>query len=193
MTAVADAENPEDVKAALNAAALPAGSSSIKRQTPFNVSINSYLGFHIGEEKLEGKGWGAIRGVSAPVGIAVSAGIKHWPFRESGSISFFGSIIDIGAVASFRLTNDEGVEELPEMKLENIIAPGAYVVYGIPKTPISIGYGWQRGPQLRGITTTAAEVEGEPPLVSYDLANGYRWNFFIAVDIPLFNLYTKSK
>lgn len=191
MAAVADAEKPEDVKAALNAAALPAGSSSIKRQTPFNVSINSYLGFHIGEEKLEETGWGNIRGVSAPVGVAVSTHIK-WPFKESGSISLFGSIIDIGAVASYRLTNDEGVETLPEMKLENIIAPGAYLIYGLPKAPISFGYGWQRGPQLRGITVTTPIGE-EPPLASYDLANGYRWTFFIAVDIPLFNLYTKSK
>ncbi len=188
--AVADAEKPEDVKAALNAAALPAGSASIKRQTPFNISVNSFLGFHLGDEKLEGRGWGRIRGVSAPVGIAISKGI-NFPFKD-GALSLFGSIIDVGAVASFRLTNNDGVETLPEMKLENIIAPGAYIIYGLPKTPISIGYGWQRGPQLRGITTTT-EVEGESEVVNFDLANGYRWNFFIAVDIPLFNLYTRSR
>jgi hypothetical protein len=191
MAAVADADKPEDVKAALNAAALPAGSSSIKRQTPFNVSINSYLGLHLGKEKLDGKGFGTIWGVSAPVGVAVSWGSRD-QFKDNGSFSIFGSLIDIGAVASFRLTNDEGVENLPEFTIENIIAPGIYAIYGIPKAPISIGFGYQRGPQLRGITSSI-QVEGEPAVITYDLANGYRWNFFVAVDIPLFNLYTKSK
>jgi len=191
MAAVADAEKPEDVKAALNAAALPAGSSSIKRQTPFNVSINSYLGFHGGFEKLDGKGWSGIWGISAPVGVAVSWGSND-QFKEKGSFSIYGSIIDIGAVASFRLKNEVGVENLPEFTLENIIAPGIYAVYGIPKAPISIGFGYQKGPQLRGITTST-QKEGEAAVITSDLANGYRWNLFIAVDIPLFNLYTKSK
>jgi len=191
MAAVADAEKPEDVKAALNAAALPAGSSSIKRQTPFNVSINSYLGFHGGFEKLDGKGWSGIWGISAPVGVAVSWGSNE-QFKEKGSFSIYGSIIDIGAVASFRLKNEVGVENLPEFTLENIIAPGIYAVYGIPKAPISIGFGYQKGPQLRGITTST-QKEGEAAVITSDLANGYRWNLFIAVDIPLFNLYTKSK
>lgn len=93
---------------------------------------------------------------------------------------------------SLILTNSEAVETFPELIIGNFITLGAYLVYGFPKAPISIEYGWQRGPQLRGITTIT-NIEGETPVVNFDLANGYRWNFFIAVDIPLFNLYTKAK
>lgn len=190
MAAVTESDSPEDVKAALNAAALPAGSASIKRQTPFNISINAYLGLHAGNEYLEEgtfgskPGWGKIRGVSAPIGIAFSKGLGR-----IGSMSLFASLIDVGAVASFRI-KDDSTEQLPAIELENIFAPGLHLVYGFPKTPISIGYGWQRGPQLR---TVNVEDQNNPGQFNNELLNGYRWAFFVAVDIPLFNLYTKTR
>ncbi len=192
MAAVAQAETPTDVKAALKAAALPAGSASIKKQTPCNISINSYLGFHWGDEYLEkttssNPGWSSIWGVSAPIGIAFSKQL-NFPFKN-GSISLFTSIIDLGAVVNYRLKDDK-TAQLPEIKLENILAPGAYLIYGIPKTPISFGYGWQKGPQLRQVNIPDPNNSGQ---FKNDVLNGYRWTIFIAVDIPLFNLYTKSK
>ena len=192
MASVSEAESPADVKAAIRAAALPAGSSVIKRETKWNISINSYLGLHYGNEFLEdelsqeGKGWGTIIGFSAPVGLAVSKQL-NFPFR-SASISLYATLIDVGAVASLRLKNDS-TEHLPEIKFENIIAPGLHLVYGIPKTPLSIGYGWQRGPQLREVHVP--DPAGGAPI--NQLVSGYRWAFFLAVDIPLFNIYTRPR
>ena len=192
MAAVSEAESPDAVKAAIRAAALPAGSSVIKRETSWNISINSYIGAHYGNEYLEPDlsaddwGWSTIAGLSAPLGLAVSKQM-NFPFK-SGSISLFASLIDVGAIASFRL-EDDATEQLPAIKLENIVAPGIHLVYGIPKTPLSIGYGWQRGPQLREVHIPDP-AGGEP---TNRLVSGYRWAIFVAVDIPLFNIYTRPR
>ena len=192
MASVFEAESPEDVRAAIRAAALPPGSSAIKRATALNISINSYLGLHYGNEYLEAdlspdtKGWGTIAGLSAPVGVAVSTQL-NWPFKN-GSLSLFASFIDVGAVASFRF-KDDSTEQLPVITLENIVAPGLHLVYGIPHTPLSLGYGWQRGPQLREVHIPDPDG-GEP---TNELVNGYRWAVFVAVDIPLFNIYSKPR
>lgn len=71
-------------------------------------------------------------------------------------------------------------ETLPEVKLQNIFSPGLGIVYGIPKIPVSIGYTCQLGPALREINAETAVT---------DKLNK-RWQFFIAVDIPLINFYS---
>lgn len=188
---VAKAENSDQVKDAIEAVALPAGSARIKRVTPFNVALNGYLGAHYGNEYLEDQvsgrsKWSKIYGMSAPVGVTISTDLRGKKGSELGSISLMLSLVDIGAIASFRTQNDS-TANIPELKFENILAPGAYAVWGIPKTPLSIGYGWQRGPQLREITTT---VNGQENVIE---SSAYRWSFFFAVDIPIINFYTKTK
>jgi hypothetical protein len=179
---VASASSSNEIEAAIEAVALPAGSASIKKNTCFNVSINAYLGGFAGKEYLPDnnmKNWANTLGVSAPVGLAFSKGLD-----KCGSLSLFVSVIDVGAFASYRL-KDTSATELPKVTLQNIFAPGVGIVYGIPKWPISIGYMHQWGPALREITSTAAKIN------SSDLNR--RWFFFIAVDIPIANLYTKPK
>ena len=188
MATVTSAESSAEVQDAIEAVALPAGSALIKRSVPFNISINSYIGFHYGEENLEDVGWSRIYGISAPVGIAVSTDLRGKNGSALGSLSGFVSLIDVGAIASFRV-KDDSTAQLPEIKLENIFAPGIYAVWGIGRTPISIGYGWQKGPQLREVNVPDANT-GELTNV---LKDGYRWSVFISVDIPLFNLYTKPR
>jgi hypothetical protein len=56
---------------------------------------------------------------------------------------------------------------------------------GIPKFPLSIGYGFQTGPQLREIKS------GVPTFETKQIYT--RSSFFIAVDIPLFNIYNKAE
>ena len=150
---------------------------------------------HYGNEYLIGHtvgqtGWSAIYGISAPIGFAISTDLRNPSGRKMfGSISGFISLFDIAAVASFRVKDDD-TEELPEIKLENIFAPGAYAVWGIGKTPISIGYGWQKGPQLRSVHVPDPNNAGQ---FKNELLSGYRWSVFVAVDIPLVNLYTRSR
>ena len=190
MATVATATTSKEVQDAIEAVALPPGSALIKRSTPLNISINSYVGFHGGTEYLRGgSGWSPIYGMSAPVGLALSTDIRNKKKKQKGSISAFISLIDIGAVASFRI-EDDSTQQLPEIKLGNIFAPGIYVVWGIGKTPLSIGGGWQKGPQLRAVNVPDPANPGQ---FKNELKDGYRWSIFIAVDIPLFNLYTKTR
>jgi hypothetical protein len=183
---VAQAENSDQVKAAIEAVALPVGSASIKRKTISNIALNAYLGLAGGYEyNAPTETWKGTFGINSPVGIAFSRG--HYKntstcYKERGSSTLFLSLVDIGAFSMFRF-NDSETQELPEVTLANIFAPGLYYVYGFPKTPVSLGFGGQLGPQLRELTTTEATNSG---------FNG-SLRVFLAIDIPLLNFYTKSR
>jgi len=68
--------------------------------------------------------------VSAPIGIAVSwrvpynARAKSKDKSQGSSISLFASLIDLGAVTSYRFSTTDSVEKLPTIQLKDIIAPG---------------------------------------------------------------------
>jgi hypothetical protein len=192
VASVAQADSPDEVKNAIEAAALPSGSSRIKRETYYNVSLNAYLGPFAGGERLfeikeTEKQTSFSFGPFAPVGVAWSWGIKPTsdnPTHGGKSFSLFLSIIDVGAVAALRL-NDNNTDALPEIKLKNIIAPGLFGVFGFGRSPFSIGAGLQLGPTLRKI---------EPNVTQQNNDNYYlRYSVFFAVDIPLFNFYTKPR
>lgn len=226
MANIVQSDSAAEIRSAIEAAALPVGSFTIKRESRWNMSLNAYLGGYYGKEKLnnnsstELSSWSKSYGVWVPIGIAASYGLgRH---KNCGSVSLFLSLIDLGAVVSFRLQNpvsmdttfvaddpmttnmDEtnsmkttsSINELPEIQLKNIIAPGIYAVYGIPKVPISIGGGVQRGPQLREITTLTEVTEDgtttEMPETVIE-SSAWRWQLFIAVDIPIVNLFSRSK
>jgi hypothetical protein len=93
------------------------------------------------------------------------------------------SVIDIGAITSFRLVNDD-TETLPEFNWNNILAPGMYYVNGLKNTPLSWGLGLQYGPQLRDIEKDGTTLELSDSLFSVRL--------FLSVDIPIFNFYTRN-
>jgi hypothetical protein len=189
---VAQAQNSDEVQAAIESAVLPVGSSSIKRETDFNISLNSFIGPYGGVEylpKLKQNQWAFTTGLTAPVGVAFSwgnfgKGKKRCNGSVSGGKSFtiFIPVIDIGSMASFRMGNDSS-KVASEVTLSNIISPGLFFYYGFGKCPISIGLGGQLGPQLRDVTARNINID----------ENYYiRFGFNIVVDIPFFNLYTKN-
>jgi len=178
MANVASAQTSEEVRLALDIVALPTGSAAIKRQSDFNISLNTYAGPFIAQEYMFdniNNQWATAGGLFAPLGIAISKG------TPAGSISVFASVIDVGALVNFRF-KDPYTSRLPEFKLQNIVAPGAYLIYGIPRFPISVGGGIQYGPQLRAINATSANI---------DFSSAYRWSLFVGVDIPILNFYTE--
>jgi hypothetical protein len=186
MASIAEAQSADDAKAAIKAAALPAGSASIKKSVKFNVSVNAYLGGSVGisnqvESGSNSEDFSSL-GLWAPVGLAVST---NWGNKKGGSWSLYGSLIDVGAFASFRLKNGNDAV-LPEVELKNIIAPGIHLIYGLPKAPFSISAGYQWGPSLREFTFdengTSQTVEGS--------VRGVRIG--LSFDIPLFNLFTSA-
>jgi hypothetical protein len=195
MASIVSAKNSDDVAAAFDAAVLPAGSSSIKRETYFNISLNAYLGIFGGAEYLPTLRKNATAfslGVTAPVGVAFSWGnkmcgsktLKNGNPKGGKSLTLFIPLIDVGALAAFRLNNDS-TNVASTVQLKNIIAPGLYFYYGLGKCPISIGIGGQYGPLLRGVNVAPSEM---------NVNNNYYLRFAInvVVDMPFLNFYTKT-
>lgn len=214
MAALAEAEDAETAKVVLEATVMPVGSARIKRDTKSNVALNAYLGGFLGSEYLTDLSeWKGIVGIYAPVGVSFSWGVrekltkqveegilsphkkdslerlskKKKNYRSKGSWSLFLSMIDIGAVTAFRM-DDDSTEALPELRLQNILAPGLQIVKGCANSPLSFGIGIQAGPMLR---TIRGEEGLEPKAIFNDKLN-YRIQAFLAVDIPLINFKTET-
>ena len=198
---VVRSESPEEVKKAIKAIALPAGSSSIKKTTDFNIALNAYVGFVWGQDKPNHTNYitkdangndvkvelngGKALAVYAPVGVTFSKGML-FSKKNPWSISAFISVIDVGALVGYRFDDDSTSTVTTEVKLANIFAPGGNVAIGLPWVPISIGYGFQFIPSLQ-------RNPGDNSLYKVDYS-GWRMNqIFVAVDIPLANFYTGKK
>jgi hypothetical protein len=181
MANIVQSKSSDDIEKAIEAAALPVGSSAIKSVSLWNVSLNAYTGISYGKQLIHDN-QNKFFGVNAPVGIAIS---HRTGWKPIGAISLYISIIDIGALVSYRFTNSKDtLKPLPEINLQNIFAPGAQIVFGrIFNSPLSINAGVQFGPAIRKVSTTNVTVE-EPI---------WRFNMGITVDIPLLNLYTKPR
>ncbi|WP_416865769.1 MAG: hypothetical protein ACMVP2_26060 [Imperialibacter sp.] len=184
---VAQAENSDQIQSAIEAIALPVGSASIKKNSTFNVSLNAYVGPSGGTEMNgDTQEWKGIFGLYTPVGVAFNWGKQK--SCKSGKVknvsnSIFFSGVDISAFSQLRF-DDSKTEELPEVTLSNIFAPGLYYVRGFNKIPLSWGIGGQMGPQLRQITSSAVTLSNAPT---------FAIKTFLAVDIPIINFYTKSR
>jgi hypothetical protein len=192
---VAEAKNSDEVYNAIDKIAMPVGSSRVKRLTKTNVAINAYCGFFVGNEDIKGVDEDGTfinsYGLTAPIGFSFSKGnrILPWPFHKlipetkGWSSTLFFSVIDLGSVAAYRFTN-ETADQVPTIELKDIFSPGLFWSVGIPKTPISLNLGAQVGPNLRKVNDTTND---------YSKNTYLRYSFSICVDIPLLNLYTRSK
>ena len=188
MATIVQADNSDEVEQAIEAMALPAGSSRIKRESPFNVSLNSYVGGFMGEEIIEGaSNNGGINSFGATAVVGVSISEAHSFLFIPGDCLFFStsvfmSLVDLGAITSYRATHDS-TQSIPTIQLKDIFSPGVFLSFGLDQTPISLNFGYQVGPLLRSIQASQG---------SY--TNAYhRWGFSICVDIPLLDFYTKPK
>ncbi len=180
---VAQAKNSDEVENAIETFALPTGSYRIKKESNWNVSANAFCGFYGGYESIQPfrlENNQAIKsfGITAPIGIAVSKGIPGW----SSSVSLFASIIDLGAITAFRFENDT-TKSLSKIELRDIVSPGLFISFGLPKIPVSLNIGYQMAALLRSVDET--ENTYGP--------NYARISASICVDIPIVNIYTKTK
>lgn len=184
MANMVEAETPEDVSNIIEAAALPVGSSSIKKNSNLNVAVNGYLGAfaRTNTSGLDAtNAWNSKWAVSAPVGITVSYGLEKF-----GSLSLMGVILDVGAIVDYQIQSEDNTIIESKISLGNIFSPGGYFIYGFPfNIPMSLGFGYQYGPGLSSINTDDNTTIVNKP-------NG-RWGVLIAVDIPMFNIWNVSK
>lgn len=195
MATIVQAKNSEEVENAIEAFALPVGSARIKRESQFNLSVNAYCGFFGGIERIRGFDNGPAKvnafGLTAPVGIAVSwgGGCKNSKNRYHSSYSIFFSAVDLGAIAAFRAKNDT-VAQVPNILLKDILSPGFFLSWGIPRVPLSLNFGMQMGPNLRNVhSPNAANPTG---FNDYENRIYCRYSLSICVDIPVLNLYTNN-
>jgi len=197
---IAKSATKAEMLQALESAALPVGSYRIKRNAYKNISLNAYGGLaagiqHYSSDVPDGvKKTNGLLGFTAPIGIAYNWGfvyytdssddkvkVFHKGNLKGASNTIFFSIVDVGAITSFRLTNDT-TKALPEIKWENVIAPGVFYIYGFKNSPVSLGGGIQYGPQLRNIKDNSAII----------LPSAWNYRLFIAIDIPVLNFYTRT-
>lgn len=192
MANMVGAKTPEEVAAVIDGAVLPVGSSSIKKNSNFNISAQGYLGAFVLVKKADNFSgtWNDRFGVTAPIGVSF-----NWGFEKFGSLGLFTSLFDIGAIVDYQLKKDSvptsanSSEPVAKkdytVKLGQIISPGAYLVYGLFKNiPLSVGIGGQYGPGLGKVSVDNIAVVNNPR---------WRWNAFLAVDIPFFTLMNHQK
>lgn len=170
---VAQANTSADASTALDACALKANNYLEIEKTPFSITLNSYFGVTAGAETLLGNlgGTGTARtrahlGFAAPVGLdfnwgrvtssqrysgADSTG-EH--FFQTGTWSLFVPILDVGAVAAWRLGSGGG--QVSAITWSNIVAPGLFAVWSKRGSPFSILFGAQYGPELTKVSTSGA-------------------------------------
>lgn len=108
---------------------------------------------------------------------------KNLRVRSNFSLSLSLTVVDIGAVVSYRLNHNDKVLD-QSFKWEQFISPGLHVGIAIPKTPLIAQFGYQYTPKIRRLD-----------------ADGYAdkqigmWRSYVGVffDIPLVNLWMKTR
>ncbi|HTB07771.1 MAG TPA: hypothetical protein VK806_12535 [Bacteroidia bacterium] len=180
-----DAQNPDAIKQALQNSMTASGGSVTKQKCGLNIAVNSYIG---GARSWSDKATTNSvvvnsLAVTAPIGISVSHGFNS---NVIGAITIFGSIVDIGAFAAFRLNDDSTkTQTLPKTTLANIFAPGIHIILGrLGNTPLSIAVGYQMAPRLRSLTATNADVVTN---------NVWQEQIALTWDIPLINICSVKK
>ena len=111
--------------------------------------------------------------------------------RSNFCMSFTVSVIDIGAVVSYRMNNTENVLD-QSFKWEQFISPGFHLGFSIPKTPLMVQLGYQYTPKVRRIVT--GETTNGEETIRKDMQIGM-WRSYVGVffDIPLVNLWMKTR
>lgn len=182
---IAIANTTEDMENAIESFALPSGSFTLKRNTRFNVALQSYPGILIGASTVWGKdstGESTTEtkftpSFAAPVGISFA-----WGTKKGWSHGVFASVLDVGALTRFYFDSDDSTSTLPEVSFKNVLAPGIYYTWGLKNLPVSFNFGIQYGPDLKVITPDETTFK-----------ESLRWGAGVTVDIPLLNLYSRPR
>lgn len=206
-TDVTKATDSKQLSQVIEKYAEPPQSYRVKRYNNFSMDINAWPGVYGGVETRAGEQLFAnsvtkmVSGITAPIGLSFSmAGRVKFKCEHAGKRpvyvnrasyikSFLGGsfslnlmIIDIGAVVAYRFSKDAD-EGLPQtVNFAQVLAPGAYVNYGLRGLPLAIQVGGQYAPQLRTFGDT-----GLRPLDAYRVSIG------IVYDIPLLNITNSNR
>ncbi|MEN9347236.1 MAG: hypothetical protein RLZZ77_747, partial [Bacteroidota bacterium] len=169
-SSMATAKTPEEVKNALESAALPVGSYRLKQQSRFSMMVNGYIGYAWDIEMTQAKHvYG--RGIYAPVGVSLSWGMRKYDF------GVFASAFDFGSIASYRIQNETDTIQ-QKFAFESLFSPGIHASIRLLK-PIVLSVGVRSTPKLF-YNDTAGELIIKPQQTTLNVG--------LLIDIPIFNL-----
>lgn len=177
---LSEARSQDDVNDALRVFVGQASDFLSKREasTRARVALNAYVGAGAGLEMLDpSPGLGGRNGLymTAFVPIGIEAG---WSCGGRFYCGLFIPLVDLGAVAAVRLGGGD-VDALPEVGLEQLVTPGAFLVVGIKGTPLSLGGGFVHASNSR-------QRRGDLPSGAEEHLDALRFGAFLGVDVPLF-------
>ena len=177
-----------------------------------NAFVGPYVGLEtIRKDRTQFKNFQSnqpIYGFSAPIGISISKTvgkkIADTAFLESDEIknpdkikltknslyrrtkSTFTvtvSIVDLGAVVSYRFNNTTDTVLPQQAKWSQLISPGIHLSYGLPNTPLVFQTGFQLTSQLRKVGEAIQQRQ-------YGTTRFYAGVMF---DIPLLNIWSRDR
>jgi hypothetical protein len=183
MSEIVNAENSDEIKETIKKFAAPPASFILKRTYKHTISITGQPGYFVSFEQLEGqRDWKIVSGITLPMGFDYSFKPKSDPQNTRASVSVFVQLLDLGAVLNFRL--DDATSDLPEMvEFDQVFSPGISFNYGFKNSPMTLGLGYQRSPELRELN-----IEGSDS----SFPKGHRVFVRMGWDIPFINIF-KSK
>lgn len=152
--------------------------------TGFYLFVNAYAGAAFGREDActGAKKCGTtakFAGAYFPVGVEVGHPITlRGVSKVFRSVGLFAQAIDLGALATWRLQNEESdISSAPEVGVKQVFSPGLNVALGVRGLPLTLTIGRTLSPSLRKVTTATGTEE----------RNAVRWpSIGLSVDIPIY-------
>jgi hypothetical protein len=202
------AQNDQQLSKVVESYALPPGSYKRKRGNWYSFDLNAFVGVYGGYETLGNKtksdGW--VYGLSVPIGFSYSKTFGKRLLEKDelttdeilnpGKIKSYGnriyrrrpltvtltaSIIDIGAVVSYRMGGSQDSTLPQQIKWSQVISPGMSLAVSIPGTPLVGMAGVEYTPQLRSFKSSDEQY------------NAFRFYIACMVDLPLANLWERRR
>lgn len=183
MVDVSKAQNSQQLAEVIEANALPPSSYRYRFKYKNSIDIGAHVGVYAGMELVQNTGTskqysqpGFVYGLTAPIGINFN---RRNTKGNYSTVSL--SLIDIGAVVSYRLSNDAEAPLPNTISWSQVLSPGLYYrpKWGLKKTPLVWSIGAQYAPKLRVLNGVNEN-------------NTIRFSFGAALDMPLLVLRRKE-
>lgn len=189
---IAQAQSPEQVRAALETVVAPVGSWRIKR-TRFTLSLSAMVGLSGGGDYIVGGGVTGQTQLMPSVGLTGMLGLDvSFPIARTHTLGVFASAIDVGGLMSFPIqpelsatvrdpmgnTRTTTLQFNSRVSPEQILSPGLFFRWGVGQTPFIVGAGASVIPNGRRVEAVGMMFQSDVSIV--------RVQGFLAVDVTLF-------